>query len=395
MGAKKKYVVAAPVPSDATAAAAGGGPSAVPADGGARAQGGRRKYVIASPESASPPPEVRSGPGGKERLPGATVTGKEPRSERERLRSRKRGVLRWTAWTILMSIVLSTVYAGALLWRFDSSMHRVGPDTSAALFGGGFGTTNILVSGSDSRQGANTFIPGDEGPGLSDVVMIVQVRSNKVKLLSIPRDTRVVLGRFGERKINAALPLGGPPLLIKAASDVTGLRIHHYVAVDFAGFVELTDSLGGVELCLDNAERDSYSGLSLPAGCQNVGGEQALAYVRSRHAEMNKNGQWVADTGGDLSRMQRQQRYFEALGAKLKSPATMATKGWSISRKLGYALTSDRGFKYYTEIRVALAMALSQPESFSLPGVPLNKGGVSYVEINRDEARAVLENFRT
>ncbi len=294
-----------------------------------------------------------------------------------------------------MTLVLSSAYAAALLWRFDSSMKRSDADTSGALQTGGWGTTNILVSGSDSRQGQNTFVPGDEAPGLSDVVMIVQVRWNKVKLLSIPRDTRVDLGRFGNQKINAALPLGGPPLLIKAVTDLTGLRIHRYLAVDFAGFVELTDSLGGVELCLDHAERDSFSGLQLPAGCQTVGGEQALAYVRSRHTEINQNGKWVADTGGDFSRIRRQQRYFEALGSKLKDPVLLATKGWSISRKFGKALTADRSFKYYSEIRLALAMGLSKPETYSLPGTPLNKGGVSYVEINKDEARAVLEHFRS
>lgn len=307
---------------------------------------------------------------------------------------RAKRALRWIAWAVGMSLIVSVVYAAALLWRFDSSMKRASPETSAALQPGGGGITNILLSGSDSRQGSNTFVPGDEGPGRSDVVMIMQVRWNKVKLLSIPRDTRVTLGRFGEQKINAALALGGPPLLIQAVSDLTGLRINRYTAIDFAGFVALTDSLGGVELCLEFSERDAYSGLSLPAGCQKVGGEQALAYVRSRHTEINQNGRWVADPGGDFSRMERQQRYFEALGSKLADPATMATKGWSISRKLGDALTSDRSFKYYTEIRVALAMTLHRPETYSLPGAPLSKGGVSYVEIDKDKARAVLENFR-
>ncbi|MER3395733.1 MAG: hypothetical protein C4318_02670 [Acidimicrobiia bacterium] len=274
-------------------------------------------------------------------------------------------------------------------------MRKIGPDASSALAPGGLSTINILVSGSDTRQGANTFIPGDVGPGLADVIMIVQVRWNKVKLLSIPRDTRVVLGRHGHQKINAALPLGGPPLLVQAVSELTGLRIHRYMAIDFAGFVALTDSLGGVELCLDAAERDSYSGLSLPAGCQLVRGEQALAYVRSRHAEIYRNGKWIPDTGGDFSRMQRQQLYFDALGSKLKNPWVAITNGWSISRRLGEALASDRGFGYYTETRLAFAMAVSKPQAYSLPGTPLEKGGVSYVEIDREKARSILDQFRS
>jgi LCP family protein required for cell wall assembly len=395
VGSKKKYVVPAPAPPDSTAISDRADSLEPAPSASSQSAAGRKKYVVAPPEHEGRHLKVRPRATGNEQIPSGSATKGALESPKSRSSPRLRRVLRWISWAVLVSVVFAMVYSGALLWRFDSSMKRVGADTSAALAPGGFSATNILISGSDSRQGNNTFVPGDEGPGLSDVVMILQVRWTKAKLLSIPRDTRVILGRFGEQKINAALPLGGPPLLIQAVSDLTGLRIHRYMAVDFAGFVELTDSLGGVELCLDNAERDSYSGLSLPAGCQNVGGEQALAYVRSRHTEISQNGKWVADTGGDFSRMKRQQRYFEALGSKLKSPTTMLTKGWSVSRKLGDALTADRSFRYYTEMRVALAMAWSKPETYSLPGVPLNKGGVSYVEINRDEARAILDNFRS
>ncbi len=333
-----------------------------------------------------------TGPAGEgpPRSPG----GVQQDSPQEQTSSTKRRAVKLVLKTTAVLVAFLLTYAAALLWRFDSSMHRSDPDVSSALAPGGLGAVNILVAGSDSREGSNTFVPGEARPGLSDVVMVIQIRWNKVKLLSIPRDTRVVLGRHGEQKVNAALALGGPRLLVEAVTQLTGLRIHRFLALDFAGFVELTDSLGGVELCLENAERDAYSGLSLPAGCQTVGGEQALAYVRSRHTEILRDGRWTPDTGGDFSRMARQQRYFEALASRMQNPWVMATKGWTVSRRLGEALTADRGFRYLTEIRMGIAMALSRPESYTLPGKPFNKGGVSYVEIDRVEAAPVLDNFR-
>ncbi len=395
---KKKYVVAPPPQPEATEVRSAR--AARDTDQGSQEAKGSKKprYVIA------PPPDQPQA--GRDAFPGVKMTGGAPKGpprtpgrdrrggrEGQRPSAKKRAlelVLKMTA--VLVAFALT--YAAALLWRFDSSMHRSDPDVSSALAPGGLGAINILVAGSDSREGSNTFVPGDARPGLSDVVMIVQVRWNKVKLLSIPRDTRVVLGRHGEQKVNAALALGGPRLLVEAVTQLTGLRIHRFLAVDFAGFVELTDSLGGVELCLDNAERDAYSGLSLPAGCQTVGGEQALAYVRSRHTEVLRDGRWTPDTGGDFSRMARQQRYFEALASRMQNPWVVATKGWMVSRRLGDALTADRGFGYLTEVRTGLAMALSRPESYTLPGKPLNKGGISYVEIDKAEAAPVLANFR-
>jgi LCP family protein required for cell wall assembly len=358
----------------------------------------KRKYVVRAPEDVTGPlARTRQATSGAvaNRRDREVSRSSEPEREKKRCKSPKglRNLKKVLLAAASIAVSIAVCYAAILLWRFDTAIHRLSRSDLTALSPGGLGTFNILVTGSDTRQGQNVFIPGDDHPGLADTILVIQVRSTKVKVLSIPRDTRVDLARFGQQKINAALPLGGPSLLIEAVSSLTGLRIHHYLALDFYGFVSLTDAVGGVELCLERAERDAFSGLSLPAGCHTVGGEQALAYVRSRHTEIYENGKWVSDPGGDFSRMKRQQAYFDALSRKLSGPGTVSRHGWAVASRLGQAITADPGFRFYEEIRLALAMTLGSAEYYTLPGSPTVIRGVSYVEIDRSKAAEVLANF--
>ncbi|WP_240965778.1 LCP family glycopolymer transferase [Streptomyces zingiberis] len=112
-------------------------------------------------------------------------------------------------------------------------------------------------------------------------------------------------GRTGTRaiKINSAYAEGGPRLTVRTVERLTGVRVDHYLEVDFAGFIRTVDHLGGVEVCTPVPLRDERSGLDLPAGTSRLGGGEALAYVRARHV----------DAEGDLGRMRRQQRFLAAL----------------------------------------------------------------------------------
>lgn len=401
--AKKKYVVAAPKGTSPRLSGSSaenrrvgseGSPSSVTGRG-ARAvdasKARKKKYVVA-------PPGAKRSAGVKRTVPEAPESfSKHPQRSYGHASQGDRSVKgTWLRRAVALScaiLVATLAYGAALLWRFDASVERFEKGAFRRSAPLALGTFNVLVVGSDSREGDNAAVASGETPGLADTIIVARIGLRSVKLLSIPRDTRVVLGNYGEQKLNAALPLGGPNLLAQAVSSITGLPIHHVVALDFKGFVALTDAVGGVELCLDHAERDAWSGLSLPQGCQIVGGEQALAYVRSRHTEQLRDGKWVADTGGDFSRIERQQRYFGALTKRLQDPRVSLLKGWSTVAALGRAIEADGGFRYYQELRLAVAMGFGKTERYTLPGRPVERHGVSYVEIDKAAAEEVLRRF--
>ncbi|HEX8134910.1 MAG TPA: LCP family protein, partial [Actinomycetes bacterium] len=174
---------------------------------------------------------------------------------------------------------------------------------------------NILVVGSDSRAGLSkrelgkiqtTQVDG----GRTDTIIVVHIspRRKKAVMVSIPRDLRVTIN--GQtNKINAAYSIGGPDLLVKTVQDATGLPIHHYVEIDFAGFLKVVDALGGVRLCnrTKHTLDDNYANLHMPPGCQQMNGVQALGFVRARHID------------SDFGRIQRQQEFIRAVMDKVAS----------------------------------------------------------------------------
>ncbi len=125
---------------------------------------------------------------------------------------------------------------------------------------------------------------------------------NTATLLSIPRDCLVEIPGYGEDKINAAYAYGKEELMIKTVSSFLGAEINHYIAVDFDGFVELIDAMGGIDITIDRPIIDPKSGANFSAGNHHLMGEQALAYTRSRSTEL-----------GDIGRIQRQQQLIKEL----------------------------------------------------------------------------------
>jgi LCP family protein required for cell wall assembly len=181
---------------------------------------------------------------------------------------------------------------------------------------------NFLILGSDSRAdipknqqggviGSSSNITGQR----ADVIMVVQtdLENKRTVVLSIPRDLLVDIPGHGQGKINTAFSYAnGPNLMVKTVENLTGLQINHFVHVNFVGFQSLVNALGGVPICIDKPMVDTYSGLKLShAGCYNLKGAQALAFVRARHVQ--------GDTIPDFSRIARQQQFTRAIISKVMS----------------------------------------------------------------------------
>jgi LCP family protein required for cell wall assembly len=180
---------------------------------------------------------------------------------------------------------------------------------------------NYLLVGSDSREGfdpdsSDAAVVGSTdavGGRRSDTIMVLrQERNGGAGLVSLPRDLWVEIAGTGRsQRINSAYN-EGPERLAATVSQSLGIPIHHYVEVDFVGFKDIIDRLGGVEVCVQYAARDRSSGLVLDPGCQVLDGTMALAFARSRHYEQWDGTNWVEDPRADLGRIERQQLFIRA-----------------------------------------------------------------------------------
>ncbi len=193
---------------------------------------------------------------------------------------------------------------------------------------------NVLLVGSDSRKFVDTpgqvrqfGSPTDQTGQRSDVIIIARFipASKRVILLSIPRDTYVTIPGHvpnvsGPNRINVAFDTGSPSLLIKTVEDVFGIPIQHYIAVNFEGFSDMVNALGGVNLNFSVPVKDTVSDLNVTkTGCQPVLGPEALALVRSRDLQYETSSGWQSDVQGDFSRIRRQDAFFQALISKARS----------------------------------------------------------------------------
>jgi LCP family protein required for cell wall assembly len=223
---------------------------------------------------------------------------------------------------VILAVVVSVGVGFALY--VDQSLPRADaladyPVRLAATAG-----TNWLIVGSDSRAGLSPdqearLATGDAataGGGRTDTIMLMHIPaligSGQPTLVSLPRDSSVPLAGHGRVKLNTTFALGGPPLLVQTVEKVTGVHIDHYAEIGFAGFANLVDDVGGVQLCAPEPIDDPLAGLNIPAGCQVLDGPKALGYVRTRQSPR-----------GDLDRVVHQREFLGALIARVGSPAVL------------------------------------------------------------------------
>lgn len=252
----------------------------------------------------------------------------------------------WIVLALVISLVLFVFWTDSRLSRTDAL-----PPGNASSGSG----TNWLLVGSDSRQGlseedqAELGTGGDVGIGRTDTIMLLHIpRSGTAQLVSIPRDSYVNVPGFGSDKINAAFTYGGPQLLAQTVEEATGVGIDHYAEIGMGGLANVVDSVGGVEICVEEAITDPLAGIDLAAGCQDLKGADALGYVRTR-----------ATAQGDLDRVQRQREFFAALLDKITSPATLINpfRAISLINNTSKSFMVNEDDHVWHLARVALAMS--------------------------------------
>jgi LCP family protein required for cell wall assembly len=262
-----------------------------------------------------------------------------------------------------LTLVLATG-SWVLASYVSTSLGRINAGTTGTPASG---PVNIVVAGIDTRSGLThrqevELHVGDDVSMNSDTLMLVHIAAshNRVQVVSLPRDSWVNIPGNGMNKINAAIGIGGPALMVKTVEQATGLIINDYVEIDFLGFVKVIDALGGVDICLPYAVDDSYSGLHLSAGVHHVDGVTALEFARDRHSFALS----------DLARISDQQQLLSSLFAEATQSGLLANpfRLQEFLSSLTAAIAVDKGFNL---IRLADELRGIRAQDVTFTTVPL------------------------
>ncbi|MEU9441189.1 LCP family protein [Streptomyces sp. NPDC048304] len=299
----------------------------------------------------------------------------EEQGEAGRRVGRRSGALRIAGLTLAGALVLGTAVVGWAYWHLNQNIKSVDIDSalgsdrparvettpSASAPAAAplpTGSLNILVLGSDSRSGkANKELGGGDSSGArSDTAMVVHLDAGRTKatVVSIPRDTLVTrpscpLASGGSTAVaygamfNSAYAVGGPVCAVKTVESITHIRMDHYLEIDFSGFAELVDALGGVDVTTSQDIDDDQSHLHLKAGSHHLDGKQALALARTRHG--------IGD-GSDLGRIGLQQMLVKDLLEQMSSTRLLTDPArlYRVADAVTSGLTTDTGLDSLSEL---------------------------------------------
>ncbi|TQN30396.1 LytR family transcriptional attenuator [Haloactinospora alba] len=300
---------------------------------------------------------------------------------RARSTSRKLSVGGWVAIITTALVICGSLTAYAGYHNISSNLNQENVNTDK--FGDRptkvEGVTNILVVGSDARDGENADYGEAEGER-PDTLAIAQLlpEEKSANLVNLPRDSIVAMpacdpvegkdNKPGQEAhtgmIGEAMNSGGMQCLWKTVEQLTGVHIDHFVSVDFTGFKGMVNSVGGVPMCIPEPVTDEKAGgLELEAGKQTLNGEDALGYVRSRKGQGD---------GSDLSRIKRQQDFMGAMLKKVTS-GDMLTSPTNINDFLASvteSLTTDDELNLSTMSDLAITMREVSMDDITFVTVP-------------------------
>lgn len=254
---------------------------------------------------------------------------------------------RWVLTAIIVVMVMVAAGIAPVMW-VATQMPRVDVTGLASASA----PLHVLVVGSDSREGLTAeerreLSTGHAEGARADTMFIMTIEGARVALLALPRDLWVQRCDGSTSRINSAISIAdGPGCLVRTVAAVTGLPVHHYLEVTFSGFRDVVDALDGVPLCLDQAIADRDAGIDLAAGCQRLGGRDALGYVRVRKID------------DDFQRILRQQQFVQALASEMLIQASLArpVRSVTIAGEVASAVTADDQLGPVAMLRIAWAM---------------------------------------
>jgi LCP family protein required for cell wall assembly len=207
---------------------------------------------------------------------------------------------------------------------------------------------------------ASYLLVGQEGPRADAMLLILLPSDGSSPILaSLPRDLYVMNPCIDDyARLNTGLGgckgvAGGAELLALMVQTYTGIQVDHFARIDFSGFADIIDAIGGVDICVDNAVRDEKAQLDLPAGCSHVSGDQALAWVRTRHTEEFVDGEWQPVPGAsDLTREQHQQDMLFKIAGRLASFSSLGAFS-SVANQVASVIHLDSRFAFGDAVSLA------------------------------------------
>ena len=290
---------------------------------------------------------------------------------------------------LLLALALVLVSGLGLMAYASARVERVPVQglTSAA------GRMNILVVGSDSREGMTPEEQRELGTGSvggkrTDTIFVLSVQGQKAAMLSFPRDLYVTRCDGTSGRINAAFTTAdGPSCLVQTVRQFSGIDITHYLEISFLGFRDIVDAVGGVNIYLEQPISDASAHIDLPAGCNHLDGRDALGFVRVRKID------------DDLGRISRQQYFLRQLARAAASPSTVVNpvRLFGTAGAVADALIADEDFGPVDMVRLGLGargIAGGSLPSFTVPATPQTIGGAAVLVPNDAEASPLFASFR-
>ncbi len=317
-----------------------------------------------------------------------TPTRRELAGTRRAARAARRRHRRHLAYGAIATVLVGIlVLTGAAYLRLDGNITRIDVSrmlgtrpSTIAVRPGAPKPLDILVMGSDTRQGIGTTEYGKdtiEGGAHSDTNLIVHLSADRSRALvvSIPRDSMTMAPRNCNdpdstvangviRQWNYNYNEGGPGCVMKTVEGLTGIYLDHFVVVDFRGFQDMVDALGGAEVCTSTAIDDADSQFTLSAGRHRVDGKQALGYVRVRK---------TLGDGSDLNRIKRQQTFLSSVAQEATSTRLLLRPDrlFSFLDAATSSLTTDPGLSLTTMTSIARSVRDLGVENIEFVTVPV------------------------
>ncbi|HSJ46739.1 MAG TPA: LCP family protein [Euzebyales bacterium] len=317
-------------------------------------------------------------------------------------RRRIGAILRRVVTVVLCFAVGVALAVGALVWqgRHELMGTRIALDTlgqppvseGASEPQGLSKAQTVLVVGDDSGDDLSKQFrdlgTGDREGHRTDTIMVLRIdpQGNKITGINFPRDLLVTICDGSRQRINAAWYNGGADCLVETVRDVAGIRIDHYVQVNFEGFVKIVDAVGGVPMYLEKPMTDPKAHVDLPKGCVELDGRNALGFVRTR-------------VDSDFGRIARQQRFLKELADRATSLSVLANpvRLFQLVDSIGELLTVDDSLGVGTMREFALTLRSVESDDITLGTIPTvtdSSTGVFYEIPVRSGTEDLLRAFK-